>query len=104
MRKDPTPAEAKLWESLRGQRLQGMNFRRQHAVGPYIADFFAPEAGIIVEVDGPVHDTQQDRDAARQSYLEAGGFRVLRFSNADVLTQLDRVLTTIAAAANSRDR
>jgi very-short-patch-repair endonuclease len=61
-------------------------------------DFFVPSAGLIIEVDGPVHDTQQDRDAARQSYLEAGGFRVLRFTNEDVLNQLDRVLAAISAA------
>jgi len=71
MRHESTPAEAKLWESLRGKHMGGINFRRQHAIGPYVVDFYTPAAKLIVEVDGPVHDTQSERDAERESYLTA---------------------------------
>jgi len=98
MRHKPTPAEAKLWESLRGSRLNGFNFRRQHAIGIYFVDFYAPAAKLIVEVDGPVHESQIERDAERQSYLEAGRYRVIRFTNEQVLTQIDSVLGAISTA------
>jgi very-short-patch-repair endonuclease len=65
-------------------------------------DFYAPAASLIVELDGAVHDTQSERDALRQSYLERGGFRVLRFTNEEVLTQIERVKAIIVAAATSR--
>jgi len=95
MRKNPTPAEARLWEYLRGQRLLGINFRRQHAIGRWIVDFCAPVPRLIIELDGGIHRERQTEDAERQGNLEAGGFHVLRFPNEAVLTDMERVLETI---------
>lgn len=98
MRQNPTPAEKRLWQRLRGKRVNGFQFRRQHPIGKFIVDFYCPAAKIVVEVDGPIHDTPEHRadDAARQAYLEDLGLRVLRFSNEEVLRQTDAVITEIA--------
>ena len=94
----PTHAEEVLWERLRNRRLNGAKFRRQDVIESYIVDFFCPEAGLVVEVDGPIHEKTQDEDASRQRHLEGLAIRVIRFSNDAVLTDLDRVLDEIRHA------
>ena len=94
LRKESTPAEQKLWSRLRNDQL-GVTFRRQHAIDKYIADFFAPKAGLIIEVDGSQHLEQAEYDAKRTKYLEAKGYRVLRFWNHDVMNDIDTVLNAI---------
>ena len=96
MRHEPTPAEGKLWQALRGRRLGGAKFRRQYAIDRFIVDFYCPAARLVVEVDGPVHDYQPEQDAIRQQFLESLGLRVLRFRNEDVLTALEAVLDEIS--------
>jgi very-short-patch-repair endonuclease len=98
MRKNPTPAENKLWQHLRGKQLLGYKFRRQHAIERFIVDFYCHEARLIVEVDGPIHQYTTEEDAIRQKFLESLGFRVLRFTNEQVLTNIDGVLEKIAEA------
>jgi len=98
MRGQPTGAERALWEHLRNRQMCGAKFRRQAVIENYIVDFFCPEAGLIIEVDGPIHDRMQDEDASRQRCLEDLGLRVIRFSNDVVLTDLDRVLDAIRQA------
>jgi very-short-patch-repair endonuclease len=100
LRRASTDAERKLWAALRAHRLMSASFRRQTPVGPYIADFLCHAAKLIVEVDGGQHFEQAHlrRDAQRDAYLAAQGFRVLRFNNHDVLTNREGVLETIAAA------
>jgi very-short-patch-repair endonuclease len=90
-----TPAERVLWQAIRGGKLGGFRFRRQHAVETYIADFYCREAGLVIEVDGSVHETSGEDDRLRQAVLEAQGLTVLRFTNEAVLTRLDDVLQTI---------
>ena len=104
MRKTITESEKRLWWVLR-HRLPDRKFRRQFVIGPYIADFCCLSARLIVEVDGNQHGTDAALayDAQRTAAIEANGYRVLRFSNHDVLRQLDSVLDTIAAHANLRD-
>jgi len=94
MRKNPTPAEDALWQHLRLNQL-GVKFRRQHAIGPFIVDFYAREARLIIEVDGPIHETQKEYDEMRQAYLESLGYRVVRFTNEQVLQNMDAVLATL---------
>jgi very-short-patch-repair endonuclease len=96
MRKQPTPAEEKLWEALRGQQL-AVKFRRQHAIDSYIVDFVTIPDKLIVEVDGDVHlePSQVEHDAGRTHVLQELGYQVLRFTNEKVLHQLEEVLTTI---------
>ena len=99
MREDMTPTEQVLWEALRGRRLEGLRFRAQHPVGRFVLDFFCPAHRLAVEVDGEVHAGQTEQDAARTTELEAHGYRVLRFHNEEVLTDLASVLRRIASAA-----
>jgi very-short-patch-repair endonuclease len=99
MRHAPTEAEERLWQALRNRGVAGLKFRRQHAIERFIVDFFCLERRLIVEVDGPIHDHQQEYDAVRQSYLESLGLRVVRFTNEEVLHQMESVLGRIQAAA-----
>ena len=100
MRHIPTPTEDLLWHAIRNRRLNGAKFRRQHAIDAFIVDFVSIEYHLIVEVDGTVHEApdQQLYDAERQSRLEGLGFRVLRFTNGDVVQSLPAVLEVIGEA------
>ena len=95
LRADPTPAEIKLWAYLRTLRGDGIRFRRQHAVGSYIIDFCAPRIKLIIEVDGSQHLEQEEYDAARTAFLEAKGYRVLRFWNSDVMNKIEDVMGVV---------
>ncbi|MBC7258019.1 MAG: DUF559 domain-containing protein, partial [Chloroflexi bacterium] len=97
MRKNPTPAEEALWQRLREGQL-GVKFRRQHCIDRFIVDFYAREPRLVVEVDGAIHETQEEHDAARQAVLESLGYRVLRFTNEQVLNDLERVIGEIHSA------
>ena len=88
MRRDPTPAEARLWEALRNRALEGWKFRRQHPIGPLIVDFYCPDAGLVVEVDGPIHKELAEWDRERELWLSESGLRVLRVSNDQVFDDL----------------
>ena len=100
LRAEETGAEAALWEALRGRRLAGLRFRRQHAVERFVLDFYGPEHHLAVELDGEVHDapTQAERDAERSRYLNTRGYHVIRFRNDEVMADLPDVLSRIAAA------
>jgi very-short-patch-repair endonuclease len=102
LRKEPTPAEAKLWAYLRLLRAEGIHFRRQHAVGNYIIDFCAPRHHLIVELDGSPHRDQKEFDAERTTYLEGRGFRVLRIWNSEIMNNISSVLGAIRKAAHDR--
>jgi len=95
-----TEGERKLWWLLRRNQLAGFRFRRQAPVGPFIADFFCPEAKLIIELDGAPHteDEQTYRDAARTRWLEAHGCRVIRFWNTDVFRRPSEVTEAIYQA------
>jgi len=92
-----TPAEVRLWQILRGKRLQGKRFRRQHSIGSWIVDFYCAEERLIIELDGSVHDSPQrrDYDSARHEALQAMGYTVLRYENRSVFEDLDSVLAGI---------
>ena len=91
-----TDAERALWEKLK-DRTRGVCFRRQHIIGDYIVDFACLKSKLVVEVDGEYHFTpeQQTEDKIRQSDLERMGFCVLRFSNQDVFSNIERVILEI---------
>jgi very-short-patch-repair endonuclease len=99
-RKEPTPAEEKLWNAVRANKL-GYKFRRQHPMRSYYVDFCCPKAALVIELDGSIHETQQADDAIRQEFIEGREYRVLRFSNDAVLNRLAEVLLTIRAALAS---
>ncbi|MDG4878446.1 endonuclease domain-containing protein [Mesorhizobium sp. WSM4935] len=96
MRREPTEAEDRLWQELRGRRLDNIKFRRQAPIGRFVADFLCAEARLIVEIDGSQH-AESRHDQERDAELKARGFRVLRFWNDDVLKELDAVCDTIIA-------
>ena len=103
LRREMTPAERRLWARIRHGQLDGAHFRRQHAVGPFIVDFFCAEAKLVIEVDGDVHATQADHDAARTAWLEEQKhYRVMRFTNEEVFRELDAVVEAIWEAVGRR--
>ncbi len=95
MRQDPTSAEDLLWQRLRGRQLAGLKFNRQFLIDRFIVDFYCASAALIVEVDGEVHQQQIEADQEREHILMALGFRVIRFTNDQVLEQTDQVLEQI---------
>ncbi len=103
LRHEATTAEDVLWKAIRNRRLNGVKFRRQHAVDTFIADFMCIEKRLIIEVDGAIHEDSDQllRDHERQTRLEALGYCVLRFTNAEVLSSLAEVLHVIGAALDS---
>ncbi len=98
MRHAPTSAEDQLWQRLRNHQLRGFKFRRQHTIDRFIVDFCCSEVRLIIEVDGPVHQYTPEEDAIRQAFLENAGIRVLRFTNEQVLTNVESVLAEIGSA------
>jgi very-short-patch-repair endonuclease len=100
LRRNMTPAEKILWEKLRHNRLNGFQFRRQQIINPYIVDFYCHAKSLVIEVDGDIHDLQQDYDTERSKYLTTCGFRMLRVTNDDVKEKLETVLQKILEACS----
>ena len=98
LRREMTPAETILWKHLKGNRLNGLHFRRQQIVHGYFADFYCHQHELIVEVDGGIHQLQKEYDAAREEYLRALSFRIIRFTNEEVIKDLKDVLQRIVEA------
>ncbi len=97
-RKAPTKGEKILWESLRGRKLNGIKFRRQQPVGYFVVDFYNSVYRLVVEVDGPVHDFQQEADKARQEILEELGLVVLRIKSEMIEQNLSMALDMVRCA------
>ena len=97
LRKDATITEQIFWKEIRAKRFEGCKFRRQHGIGPYIVDFCAPRLGLVIEIDGDVHvlPDQKHQDINRTKEIEALGFRVIRYSNQDILKNLEGVLSDL---------
>jgi very-short-patch-repair endonuclease len=100
LRKESTPAEHQLWSRIRNKQL-GVSFRRQHAVGNYITDFYSPGAKLIIELDGSQHFEQEGYDQERTKYLEAQGYKVIRFWNNDVMKDIESVIRAVILAMES---
>jgi very-short-patch-repair endonuclease len=96
LRADPTNAEKKLWYALRNRQICGLKFVRQEPIGRYTCDFVCREKLIVIDVDGGQH-AESKRDAVRDRYLSERGYRVLRYWNNDVLSNLQGVLESIAS-------
>ncbi|MBN1137749.1 MAG: DUF559 domain-containing protein [Anaerolineae bacterium] len=103
LRHPQTPAEGVLWARLRDRRLGGYKFRRQHPVGRFIVDFFCDACHLVVEIDGDSHLDQVEYDAERTAWLEAQGYRVIRFTNREVQRQTAAVLEVILQACGERN-
>ena len=94
LRSDMTPAENILWQELRANKL-GVHFRRQQIIAGFIVDFYCHQASLVVEVDGDIHDLQQEEDARREKVLIEMGLTVVRFRNEDVIKDLPRIVERI---------
>jgi len=97
LRAKQTPAETLLWQLLRNRRFFSFKFRRQHQFGDYVADFYCHEARLVIECDGSVHDRNEQwhHDRNRDAYMIAQGLRVLRFTNEQILNDIENVLEQI---------
>ena len=95
LRKNQTEAETKLWDELRSRRCGGFKFRRQYIIDNYVVDFACVAAKLVVEVDGPTHEGREKYDALRTKHISKRGYRVIRFSNADIYDELDAVVEAI---------
>src|SRR5690349_761139 len=96
MRREPTVAENHLWKRLRKAQILDFKFRRQHTIDRFIVDFYCTKAHLVIEVDGIIHEDQQEADYLRAEFLESLGLQVLRFTNGEVLQQTDGVIERIA--------
>ncbi len=97
LRENMTDAERLLWAKIRMKQIKGYQFYRQKPFGDYIVDFYCPEAKLVIEVDGSQHLSGEitENDRIRDKYMNSLGFRVLRFNNTDVLTNIDGVVERI---------
>ncbi|KQS03916.1 hypothetical protein ASG11_06370 [Sphingomonas sp. Leaf357] len=98
LRQAATPAENKLWAIVRGRALDGRKFRRQQRLGPFYADFVCQAERLVIEIDGDTHGGTELEDARRTAFLEREGYRVLRLTNADVMTNIEGVAEAIRAS------
>lgn len=103
LRRDMTPAEKILWQALKANRLNGLHFRRQQIIGGYIADFYCHQHALIIELDGNVHELQKEYDADREGKLTTQGFKVIRFTNEEILNDLPVVLNKILDSCKPSD-
>jgi len=101
LRADMTLAEQRLWQAIRGKQINGERFRRQHPIGPYIADFACLDKLLVIELDGGQHQDRVAYDEQRTAFLQAHGWIVLRFWNNDVMNNLDGVLARVVEVLTS---
>jgi very-short-patch-repair endonuclease len=96
LRKTISIVEKTLWQKIRNQQL-GVKFRRQHGIGRYVADFYAPDIHLVIELDGDSHyqDDAQEYDRIRDEFMRSMGLRILRFTNDEVMNNLDEVVLKI---------
>lgn len=100
-RQQPTLAEEKLWFYLRAKKLAGLKFKRQHPLFHYIVDFYCHARSLVIEVDGEIHVQTVARDHDRDTLLYQHGFKVLRFTNEQVLENIDQIIISIKSCVNA---
>jgi very-short-patch-repair endonuclease len=104
LRKNPTPAEKKLWSRLKDRQVNGVKFRRQHAIGNYIPDFCAIKEKLIIELDGSQHLEQEEYDNERTKYFESLGYKVIRFWNNQIMNDMNSVILAITYALEENQK
>ncbi|HEV7229484.1 endonuclease domain-containing protein [Brevundimonas sp.] len=104
MRRRMTPPEARFWSAVRAGRLNGLKWKRQHPIGPYILDFYCAVASLALEIDGAFHDdpAQAAHDQRRTAWLQARGLRVIRVAATDVRDDLEGVLDFVLRVVRAR--
>lgn len=103
LRKNLTTPERLLWQHLRNKQL-GVKFRRQHGIGPYIADFYCPECALVIELDGESHfaDAAISYDHHRETFMQMAGINTLRFTNKEVTENIEGVIQTICGQTHKQ--
>ena len=93
LRREMTPEEKILWHYLRGRNMSGFKFRRQQVIDGFIADYYCHEIGLILEIDGGIHETQKDYDTERDRIIQSRGLNVYRITNGDIRKNLYATLS-----------
>ena len=104
LRRNMTEAERLLWTKIRNRQINGCKFRRQYSIGSYVVDFYSTENKLAIEIDGPSHDSADaiDYDKNRQEEIESLGIRIVRFTNKDVLSNLDMVTIQLSETVKNQ--
>ncbi len=101
LRRHSTPAEKELWNLLKGHKTEGLKFRRQYGIGPYIVDFYCPKIHLVIELDGQVHVGNEIYDEQRSAFIEnMGGVHILRYENKFVFEHPDCIIDDIKEYMN----
>lgn len=95
LRNNSSISEIRFWNHVKAKQIKGYQFLRQKPIGNYVVDFFCPKLNLVIEIDGESHLGQEDSDKIKQEYLESIGLKVLRFSNDQVRSGMDEILTSI---------
>ena len=97
LRKESTSAEKLFWEIVKSRKLKGLKFRRQHPLRFYVADFYCHEAQLVIELDGNIHDIEEVKlkDKEREEVIKEFGLTIMRFTNDEVFTELDKVVEKV---------
>jgi|SRR5690606_7274826 len=104
LRANLTEPEHRLWQALRGRQL-GVKFRRQHGIGPYIADFYCPERSMVIELDGDSHFNTEAMayDQERDLFMTSNNLQVIRFTNSQIMQELQEVLEVVRHALETQE-
>lgn len=102
LRQNMTEAEKILWQAVRANRLNGWHFRRQQIIAGFIADFYCHAAALVIEVDGPIHENQQEYDQTRAEAINTYNIAIIRFKNEEIFTHLSKVLAEIDSICHDR--
>jgi len=102
LRENMTNYEKLIWERLKGKQICGLRFRRQHPIDIFIVDFFCHEVRLVVEIDGEIHDQQEEYDDGRSAEMEKFGIRVIRFTNSEVEKNIEVVINKIKKVVDER--
>jgi len=104
LRHNMTPSEARMWKALKSKNIEGVVFRRQFSVGPYVLDFYCPQLKLCIEVDGGVHDSYEAyrKDCLRTKYLNRLGIEVVRYKNRELLVGLDQIVAELKSIVRGR--
>jgi very-short-patch-repair endonuclease len=102
LRRSMTESEILLWEKLRARQILGLRFRRQHPMDIFIVDFYCHEARLVIEIDGEIHSQQVEYDDGREADIEKYDIKVIRFTNFEVINEIDKVLNKIKLTVKER--
>jgi very-short-patch-repair endonuclease len=104
LRRNMTRSEELLWEKVKGKQIHGIRFRRQHPIDIFIADFYCHEARLVIEIDGEIHIDQSEYDNGREAEIEEYNIKIIRFSNDQVINDMDSVIMKIGTVVKERLR